>query len=132
MPQREAGMRMEPAVSLPSEPKQRPAARAAPEPPLEPPVMRPRSQGLWQGGEELLTLVPPQAPPRALRRVAPPRSASGSEAGSRPSSAASGARQPYAPTLVGAGGSRDGRVSGALGQGDLLHAGDEALGGGGQ
>ena len=36
MPQNEAGMRIEPPVSLPYEPKSIPAATAAAEPPLEP------------------------------------------------------------------------------------------------
>ena len=36
---------MEPAVSVPSAPRQCPAASAAAEPPLEPPGIRPRSQG---------------------------------------------------------------------------------------
>src|SRR5229473_6859331 len=47
--QRDAGMRMEPPVSVPMLPKQSPAATAAAEPPLEPPGMRARSQGLRTG-----------------------------------------------------------------------------------
>src|SRR5260370_18786616 len=49
MPQREAGMRMAPPVSVPMLPKQRPAATAAADPPLEPPGMRAVSQGLRTG-----------------------------------------------------------------------------------
>lgn len=48
-PQKEAGMRMEPPVSEPIEPWHIPAARVAPEPPLEPPGMRLTSQGLRTG-----------------------------------------------------------------------------------
>src|SRR5207302_6389854 len=48
-PQRDAGMRMEPPVSVPMLPKQSPAATAAAEPPLEPPGMRARSQGFRTG-----------------------------------------------------------------------------------
>jgi len=48
-PQREAGIRMEPPVSVPMLPKQRPAATAAADPPLEPPGIRARSHGLWTG-----------------------------------------------------------------------------------
>ena len=59
MPQREAGMRMEPPVSEPREPRQREAARAAAEPPLEPPGMRSRSQGLWQGPKWETAVVAP-------------------------------------------------------------------------
>ena len=39
-------MRMDPPVSLPIAMKTMPAATAAPDPPLEPPGMRSRSQGL--------------------------------------------------------------------------------------
>ena len=45
-PQNAVGMRIEPAVSVPSVPGTRPAAAAAALPPLEPPVARPSSQGL--------------------------------------------------------------------------------------
>ena len=48
-PQAPAGMRIEPPVSVPSETAHRPAASAAPLPPLEPPGLRSRSQGLRQG-----------------------------------------------------------------------------------
>src|ERR1700686_1278922 len=48
-PQRDAGMRMEPPVSVPMLPWQRPAATAAAEPPLEPPGMRVGSQGFRTG-----------------------------------------------------------------------------------
>src|SRR5579875_3984196 len=45
-PQQEAGMRTEPPPSLPWLQAQSPAARAAAAPPLEPPGVRSRSQGL--------------------------------------------------------------------------------------
>src|SRR5580658_2784643 len=60
-PQKAAGSRMEPPVSVPSAPKQRPAATAAAEPPEEPPAMRLRSQGLRVGPKQLGTEVPPYA-----------------------------------------------------------------------
>ena len=47
MPQNEDGIRMDPPVSLPSAAKHWPAATEEPEPPLEPPVTREVSQGLW-------------------------------------------------------------------------------------
>ena len=46
MPHRAAGIRTEPPVSLPIVIVHCPAAVAAPEPPLEPPVIRSGSQGL--------------------------------------------------------------------------------------
>ena len=46
IPHRAAGLRIEPPVSEPSANGQSPAATAAAEPPLEPPVMRSRFQGL--------------------------------------------------------------------------------------
>lgn len=46
------GMRMEPAVSVPTAPRQNPAAKAAPLPPEDPPGMRPVSHGLRVGGVE--------------------------------------------------------------------------------
>ena len=45
-PQQAAGMRMEPPPSLPAAMGTMPAATAAAAPPLEPPGVRPRSQGL--------------------------------------------------------------------------------------
>ena len=45
-PQNAEGMRIEPAVSVPSVPVTTAAATAAALPPLEPPVARPRSHGL--------------------------------------------------------------------------------------
>src|SRR5258708_35516053 len=50
MPQHADGMRIEPPVSLPMEPRHIPAATAAAEPPLEPPGMWVGSQGLRVGG----------------------------------------------------------------------------------
>ena len=46
MPQKAAGWRMEPPVSVPSVPAARSAATAAAEPPEEPPGTRERSHGL--------------------------------------------------------------------------------------
>ena len=45
-PLKEAGIRIEPPVSVPSAPKTSPAATAAAEPPEEPPGTRVRSHGL--------------------------------------------------------------------------------------
>ena len=46
LPQKAAGMRIEPPVSVPNEPAQRPATTAAPEPLLDPPGLCPTCQGL--------------------------------------------------------------------------------------
>ncbi len=46
-PQYDAGIRMLPPVSVPTAAKHRPAATAATEPPLLPPDVRERSQGLF-------------------------------------------------------------------------------------
>ena len=46
MPQKVAGMRSEPQVSLPSVAGVMQAASAAPEPPLDPPATRSSAQGL--------------------------------------------------------------------------------------
>src|SRR6266850_4671820 len=48
-PQSDAGMRIDPPVSLPGEKKQKPDATATALPPLEPPGMRVVSQGLHAG-----------------------------------------------------------------------------------
>src|SRR5580698_4382153 len=56
VPQKLAGMRIEPPVSDPIAATQSPAATAAAEPPLEPPGMRERSHGLRTGG-----VIVPQA-----------------------------------------------------------------------
>jgi hypothetical protein len=48
-----AGMRIEPPVSEPSAAVHRPAASAAPEPPLDPDGTRDKSHGLWTGGVTL-------------------------------------------------------------------------------
>src|SRR5438046_2039914 len=61
MAQCDAGPRMEPPVSEPREPRQRPAARAAPEPLLEPPGMWSVFQGLRAGGNACSALGPPKA-----------------------------------------------------------------------
>ena len=49
MPQRAAGIRTDPPVSLPMVMAHCPAAVADPEPPLEPPVIRSGFQGLCVG-----------------------------------------------------------------------------------
>ncbi len=46
VPHRFAGMRIDPAVSVPIPTMQEPTATAAPDPPLEPPGMRVVSHGL--------------------------------------------------------------------------------------
>src|SRR5215475_6908492 len=61
MPHNAAGILIEPPVSKPSEPKQSPAATAAAEPPLDPPVIRRVSQGLLQAPISELILVAPRA-----------------------------------------------------------------------
>ncbi len=53
VPHRLAGMRIEPPVSDPIATGTRRAATAAPEPPLEPPGTRVRSQGFFVGGVTL-------------------------------------------------------------------------------
>src|SRR5690606_4990659 len=60
-PLKAAGRRTEPPVSLPSAPAQKPAATAAPEPPLEPPGMRVVFQGLSVCPPTELTLRTPYA-----------------------------------------------------------------------
>ena len=61
MPQKLAGMRIEPAPSVPSESGVRPAATAAPAPPLEPPAVRVRSHGLRVSPKRRLSVEPRQA-----------------------------------------------------------------------
>src|SRR5687768_17433517 len=58
-PQRAAGMRMLPPVSVPIVAQARSATVAAPLPPLEPPGMRSRSQGLRVGPYQWLLVVVP-------------------------------------------------------------------------
>src|SRR5699024_478517 len=60
-PQKAAGVRVEPPVSVPNEPKVMSAATAAPEPPLEPPGILFKSHGLWQAPKCGLLVVAPQA-----------------------------------------------------------------------
>ena len=55
MPQRAAGMRIEPAPSEPCATGPSPAATAAPAPPDEAPEVRSRFQGLRQGGPSRLS-----------------------------------------------------------------------------
>ena len=54
MPHSVAGMRIDPAVSEPIPTMQLPAATAAPDPPLDPPGIRPVSQGL-----RVVGVIPP-------------------------------------------------------------------------
>src|SRR5439155_443220 len=61
MPQRDAGMRMEPPVSEPSAAGQNPAATAAADPPLDPPGVRDRSQGFRTDPAWGFALVTPYA-----------------------------------------------------------------------
>src|SRR5439155_6843679 len=68
IPQRDAGLRIEPAVSSPNAPIQSPADTAAPAPVLEPPVMRLRSHGLRGCGGSLGMLLMASLP----SRMAPP------------------------------------------------------------
>jgi hypothetical protein len=49
VPQYDAGMRIDPPVSLPMAMNTMPAATAAPDPPLDPPGMRAVSHGLRTG-----------------------------------------------------------------------------------
>jgi len=48
IPQKCAGTRMEPPPSLPTPPAEHPDAIAAASPPLEPPALRDKSQGLLE------------------------------------------------------------------------------------
>ena len=57
-PQKAAGMRIEPAPSVPWARAPRPAATAAAAPPLEPPGVRPWRQGLWVGPQTRLPESP--------------------------------------------------------------------------
>src|SRR5918999_4983346 len=58
MPQNDDGMRIEPAPSLPWASGPRPAATAAPAPPLEPPAVRAGFQGLRLGGKRRVLGTP--------------------------------------------------------------------------
>ncbi len=60
-PQKQAGIRIEPAVSVPSVPGTRSAATAAPLPPLEPPQMRSSDHGFRAGPKCGLVVVAPKA-----------------------------------------------------------------------
>src|SRR5262249_55817852 len=57
MPQQLAGMRTEPAMSVPRARYARPAATAAAEPPLEPPAVRSRSHGVGVVPNSLLSVT---------------------------------------------------------------------------
>src|SRR5690349_493257 len=61
MPQYAAGRRIEPPVSEPNAPRVSPAATAAPEPELDPPVKRRVSHGLRAGGQGRSNAGPPMA-----------------------------------------------------------------------
>ena len=61
MPQKAAGWRMEPPVSLPSAAGRNPAATAAAEPPEEPPGTLVVSSGLAVGWKELFSQLEPMA-----------------------------------------------------------------------
>ncbi len=61
IPQRAAGWRMEPPVSVPIAHGARPAATAAAEPPLEPPGTRVRSHGLATGPKPEFSVEEPMA-----------------------------------------------------------------------
>ena len=82
VPQKLAGMRIEPPVSEPMPIGTSPAATAAPLPPLLPPGMRSRSQGLAVGGltvpqaNSCVRVLPISTQPAARRRSAQAESAS--------------------------------------------------------
>ena len=61
MPQAADGMRMEPPVSVPNAPNAIPAARAAADPPLDPPADRVSSNGFLTGPKADSSLVVPNA-----------------------------------------------------------------------
>ena len=61
VPQNPAGIRMEPPVSEPSAIGTMPAATAAAEPPLDPPVMRPGAHGFPVRPHAETVFVPPAA-----------------------------------------------------------------------
>jgi hypothetical protein len=98
MPQNDAGWRIEPPVSVPSAPAQRPAATAAALPPLLPPGARRRSQGLRVTWNALFSVEEPIAnssrfslprttAPAARRRVDDGRVAGRHEAFEHPAAA---------------------------------------------
>src|SRR6266508_5076255 len=60
-PQYAAGMRIDPLLSVPTEPKISDALTAAAEPPLEPPGTQLSFHGLWTGPKADFTQVPPIA-----------------------------------------------------------------------
>ena len=68
-PQKEAGIRIEPPVSLATASGTMPAATAAAEPPLDPPAMRSRSHGLRVDPRSAFWVVIPQ--PNSWERVVP-------------------------------------------------------------
>src|ERR1700686_5498921 len=76
VPQKLAGMRMEPPVSDPMAARHRPGATAAPDPPLEPPGIRLWSHGLQTGGVTVpqayswVRVLPIRIAPDARKRAA--------------------------------------------------------------
>ena len=88
MPHKAAGLRIDPPVSEPIAPNRNPAATAAPEPLLEPPVKCSRFHGLRAGGQGRSKDGPPWAnswvdnlpikiPPAAVSRTVAVESVSG-------------------------------------------------------
>ena len=61
MPHRDAGQRIEPPVSVPSASGAMRAATAAAAPPLDPPGIRVKSQGLWVNWKAEFSVDPPMA-----------------------------------------------------------------------
>jgi hypothetical protein len=78
-PHIDAGIRIEPPVSLPRATGTTPAATAAPDPPLEPPVIRPGSHGLAVAPQAEIRLVAP-----AASSIGHPPSVCGAAAGGFP------------------------------------------------
>src|SRR6516165_3682950 len=71
MQQSQAGIRTEPAVSAPNDPKQSPAAVAAAEAPDDPPGNGTNAQGLCTGPKKMTEELPPKA--NSWRLVLPNR-----------------------------------------------------------
>src|SRR5207253_2711287 len=61
MPQKELGIRIDPPVSVPRATGTTPAPTAAPDPPLDPPVIRVRSHGFAVGPHAEIRFVAPHA-----------------------------------------------------------------------
>ena len=85
-PQKQEGMRIEPAVSVPSVPAARSAAAAAPLPPLEPPQIRSSAHGLCAGPKCGLVVIAPKANSCVFslpRTIAPARRSRSTQSASR-------------------------------------------------